>query len=163
MRRTLIAVMSGVSFAAYCTAPSAQQLPKSGTFTVQSGWKANGETTQVAEGRIYGFGSFWGVVFNDKGAGPLHWGPVVCPYTLEVINGALSAQGQCSWSDADGDKIFTDWTGSMPPNAQFDGLNKITGGTGKFTGIQGKAPFHCKALNASGQYACTQQFEYRLP
>ena len=163
MRQTLIALISGVSFAMYCTAPGAQQLPKSGTFTVQSGWKAIGETTQAAEGRIYGFGSFWGVVFNDKGSGPLHWGPVVCPYTLEVVSGTLSAQGQCSWSDGDGDRIFTDWTGSMPPNAQFDGLNRITGGTGKFAGIQGKAPFHCKALNASGQYACTQQFEYRLP
>jgi hypothetical protein len=75
----------------------------------------------------------------------------------------MRAQGQCSWSDADGDKIFTDWTGSMPPNAQFDGVHKLTGGTGKFSGIQGKAQFHCKALNASGQYACTHQFEYQLP
>jgi hypothetical protein len=163
MRRAVVALMCGISLVVYYTALSAQQLPKSGTFTVQSGWKAIGETTQVAEGRTYGFGSFWGVVFNDKGSGPLHWGPVVCPYTLEMLGSALKAQGQCAWSDADGDKIFTDWTGSMPPNSQFEGLNTITGGTGKYTGVQGKAPFHCKSLNASGQWACTQQFEYRLP
>jgi hypothetical protein len=163
MRRVLVVLISGICFAAYYTAANAQQLPKSGTFTTQSGWKAIGETTQVAEGRTYGSGSFWGVVFNDKGSGPLHWGAAVCPYTLAVINGAMSTQGSCSYSDADGDKIFTEWTGSMPPNAPFDGLHKVTGGTGKFSSIQGKASFRCKTLNANGQYACTHQFEYQLP
>lgn len=41
-------------------------------------------------------------------------------------------------------------------------MNTITGGTGKFNGIQGRAPFHCKALNDKGQWTCTQQFEYQL-
>ena len=157
------AFLLAICFAAYCTAANAQQLTKSGRFTVQSGWKAIGETTQVAEGRTYGSGNLWGVVFNVDGAGPLNWGTGVCPYILEVKGGALSAQGHCSWGDASGDKIFTEFTGSMPPNAAFDGLHKITGGTGKFSGIQGNARFHCKALNASGQYACTQRFDYRLP
>jgi hypothetical protein len=163
MRKALLAVVSGLSLVALSAAAGAEQLPKFGSFTVHSGWKSIGDTIQAAEGRTYGFGSFWGVVFNDKGSGPLHSGPVVCPYTLEIVGGVLSAKGQCSWSDLDGDKIFTDWTGSLPPNSQFDGLNEITGGTGKYAGIQGKAPFHCRPLNANGQWACTQQFEYRLP
>ena len=163
MRKTLVVVVSSLAFAALSAAAGAQQLPKSGSFTVHSGWKSIGETTQAAEGRTYGFGSFWGVVFNDKGSGPLHSGPVVCPYTLEIISGVLTAKGQCSWSDLDGDKFFTDWSGSLPPNGQLDGMNQITGGTGKYAGIQGKAPFHCRPLNANGQWACTQQFEYRLP
>ena len=163
MRSMLVASLSGIALAAYWTASSAEPLPKSGTFTVHSGWKSIGETTQAAEGRTYGYGSFWGVVFNDKGSGPLHSGPVVCSYVLEILGGTLTAQGQCSWGDVDGDKIFTDWTGSLPPNGQLDGMNKITGGTGKYAGIQGKAPLHCRALNANGQWACTQQFEYRLP
>ena len=163
MRKALVAVVTGLSFVAWSVAVGAQQLPKSGSFTVHSGWKLIGETTQAAEGRTYGFGSFWGVVFNDKGPGPLHSGPAVCPYTSEIVGGVMTAQGQCSWSDLDGDKIFTDWTGALPPNGQFDGLHKITGGTGKYAGIQGKAPFQCRALNANGQWVCTHQFEYRLP
>ena len=163
MRNTLRAVVSLVCLAVLSTTIGAQGLPKSGNITVHSGWKSIGETTQAAEGRTYGFGSFWGVVFNDKGSGPLHSGPVVCPYTLEILGGVLTAKGQCSWSDLDGDRFFTDWTGSLPPNGQFDGLNQITGGTGKYTGMQGKGPFHCKPLNGNGQWACTQQFDYRLP
>lgn len=162
MTRMFVVVMCGICFAAYCSAASAQELPKSGTFAVHSGWKAIGETTQVAEGRSYGYGSFWGVVFNDKGSGPLHAGPAVCSYTLEIMNG-LTGQGQCTWSDVDGDKIFTDWTGSMPPKGEFEGRMKITGGMGKYAGMQGKVSEQCKALNANGQWACTEQFEYRLP
>jgi hypothetical protein len=162
MSRAFVGLMPSLCVAAYCTIASAQQFPKSGTFAVESGWKAIGETIQVAQGRTYGSGNLWGVVFNAKGSGPLHWGSGVCPYTLEIISGTLTAHGECSWNDSHGDKIFTDWTGSMPPNAPFEGLHKITGGTGKFNGITGKAQFHCKALNSSGQYACAQEFHYRL-
>ena len=163
MRGMLVAAVSGVSLAVLCMAGNAQQLPKSGRFTIHSGWKAVGETTQPADGRVYGAGIFWGVTFNDKGTGPLHNGTAVCPYTLEIIAGALTAKGQCTWSDPDGDKIFNDWTGAVEPSGIFEGLNQFTGGTGKYSGIQGRAPFHCKALNANAQYACTQEFDYRLP
>lgn len=163
MQRAFFTMIFGAFCAAFLTTLGAQELPKSGTFTVQSGWKTTGDTVQIDEGHIYGHGNFWGVVFNDKGSGPLHRGPVSCPYSVEVVNGVLSAQGKCAWSDVDGDKIFTDWTGSMPPNSKLEGLNQITGGTGKYAGIKGRAPFQCIGLNGSGQWACTQQFTYRLP
>jgi hypothetical protein len=163
MFRAFAASMSGLLFGVTYPALGAEPLAKSGSFTIHSGWKSIGETTQIADGRTLGSGSFWGVTFNDKGSGPLHSGPVLCPYTLEILNGTLTARGQCSWSDLDGDKFFTDSNGSLPSNGQFDGMNQITGGTGKYAGIQGRAPFHCRPLNGSGQWACTQQFEYRLP
>jgi hypothetical protein len=96
MRGALIALISGAPFKAFCRVASAQQLSKSGTFTVQSGWKSVGETTQAAGGRTYGFGGFRGVVFNDDGSGPLHSGPVVCPSTFEILDRVLTAQGKCS-------------------------------------------------------------------
>ena len=163
MRTALIALVSGISLAVFCAPAIAQQLPKSGKFTIHSGFKAVGETVQPAEGRVYGAGFFWGVAFNDKGAGPLHNGPAVCSYTLEMIGSALTAKGQCTWSDPDGDKIFNDYTGAIAPSGLFEGVNQFTGGTGKYSRIQGKAPFHCKVLGANLQYACTQEFEYQLP
>jgi hypothetical protein len=42
------------------------------------------------------------------------------------------------------------------------GMNKITGGTGKFKGIQGQAPFQCHSLDDEPQVTCTQQFEYQF-
>ena len=65
--------------------------------------------------------------------------------------------------ESDGDRIFTSWSGSFTPAGALNGMNEITGGTGKFSGVRGKAPFQCRALNADNQWTCTQQFEYRLP
>ena len=136
-------------------------LPKSGSFTVHSGWKSIGEVTKLSDDHVYGVGSFWGVTYNDAGSGPLHSGPVVCPYTLEMIKGGGTSHGSCAWGD-EGNRIFTNFSGSLL-SGELSGMNQITGGTGKFTGIQGKAPFQCTALNGSGQWACKQQCEYRLP
>jgi hypothetical protein len=141
------------------------ELPKSGGFNIHSAWKGIGEATQVAENHTFWYGSFWGVTYNDMGEGLLHMGAVLCSGTQEIISGAGGAKGFCAWGDAAGDKIFTDWSGTLTPGGDFNfnGMNEITGGTGKFKGIQGKAPFQCKALSANGQLTCKQQFEYRLP
>ena len=143
---------------------SAEPLAKTGKFTLHSGYKsANDATVQIAPNRLLLSGQFFGVTFNDKGAGPLHRGWAICNYAGELVDGAGSFVGQCTWHDADGDKIFADYTGTLPPGGGAEGINRFNGGTGKFTGIQGKGPFHCNGLGSAGQYVCNQEFEYRLP
>ena len=163
MHKTLAVLLSGLSLAMFCGALAAQQLPKSGTISVNSGWKANGETMQVGEGRVFGWGGFYGVTFNTRGSGPLHMGTAVCSYTLDLTAGAGPGNGNCAWTDADGDKIYTVYSGMLATSGVFDGVNQFLGGTGKFSGVTGKAPFQCKALSTQGHFGCSQQFEYRLP
>jgi hypothetical protein len=137
-------------------------LPMSGSFRLHTGWKLVGDTTKITNKLTYGSGSIWGVAYNDAGSGPLHMGAVVCTDAYEVIEGVSASQGKCAWSDADGDRLFTDWSGksastgdyadwsgkgASTSTSDFVGMNTITGGTGKFNGIQGKAPFQCKALS----------------
>jgi hypothetical protein len=141
----------------------ATDLPQSRSLSLHSGWKGVGEVVQVGENHIFGAGNFWGVTFNDAGRGPLHKGAVVCPYTLELMNGAGPAQRLCAWGDSDGDKFFTSWTGKVATSGALAGILKVTGGTGKFKGIQGTGAFQCNALNDKNQYSCTQQFHYSLP
>ncbi len=102
------------------------------------------------------------MTFNDAGSGPLHKGAVFCAYQLELKNGAGPIQGLCAWGDNDGDKFFTSATGKIEASGATYGTHQITGGTGKFTGIQGKGSFRCTALNDKSQYECTQQFDYSL-
>jgi hypothetical protein len=137
-------------------------LPASGTFKIHSGWKGVGENVKVGENHVFGTGNFWGVTYNDAGSGPLHMGAVVCSYTLDLTSGAGPFQGTCVWSDGDGDQIFTGYSGKISASGALDGMNKITGGTGKFRGIQGQAPFQCRSLNDKAQITCTQQFEYQF-
>ena len=153
---SIIALMLGI-------APvMAADLPQSGSFKIHSGWKAVGETIQVAENHTFGTGNFWGVTYNESGGGPLHMGAVICSYDLEIISGAGTGQGSCTWGEANGDKIFTSYSGKFSSSGSFEGMNKITSGTGKFNGIQGEVPFQCRALNDKGQYTCTQEFHYSL-
>jgi hypothetical protein len=163
MKKVLAVLVSGLSVAMFCGAANAQQLPKSGTISINSGWKANGEVVQVAEGRVLGWGAFYGVTFNQRGSGPLHMGHAICNYMLDLTGGAGPGRGTCAWNDADGDKIFTDYAATLGTDGTLNGVNQITGGTGKFSGISGKAPLQCKALSAQMHFGCTQQFEYRLP
>ena len=161
--RTLAATAIGLTTVLAFGSPAiAADLPQSGSFKLHSGWKGVGEVVQVENNHVFGAGHFYGVTFNDAGSGPLHNGAAVCTYTLELINGAGPAQGLCAWSDSDGDKIFNSYTGKLAASGALSGVNQITGGTGKFKGIQGKGPFQCTTLSDKGQYACTQQFDYSL-
>jgi hypothetical protein len=140
----------------------AGDLPQSGSFKLHSGWKSVGEVVQVGDNHIFGSGNFWGVTFNDAGSGPLDKGAVVCPYTLELMNGSGGFQGSCAWGENSGDKIFSSYSGTIAASGALDGVIKIAGGTGKFKGIQGQGSFQCTTLNDKGQYSCAQQFDYSL-
>jgi hypothetical protein len=161
--RTLAATAIVLTAALAFGSPAiAADLPQSGSIKIHSGWKGVGEVVQVDKNHVFGAGQFYGVTFNDAGSGPLHKGAVVCTYTLELMNGAGPAQGPCAWSDSDGDKFFTYATGKFEASGALSGEHKITGGTGKFAGIQGKGVLQCTVLNDKSQVACTQQFEYTL-
>jgi len=140
---------------------AAEPLAKSGSFKTQGGFKAIQETMQVGEKHSYSHGVVWGVV--SGASDPLRVGTAMCPYINEVIGDTITFQGKCVWSDTDGDKIFTEWSGKFSASTGAgDGPQSITGGTGKFGGIQGTAPFQCQALNDKGQFNCSQQWSYQL-
>ena len=66
---SIIALMLGI-------APvMAADLPQSGSFKIHSGWKAIGETIQVAENHTLGTGNFWGITYNESGGGLYIWRP----------------------------------------------------------------------------------------
>jgi len=139
----------------------AEPVAKSGNFKTQGGFKAIEETVQVGEKHTYAHGVVWGIVSGADG--PLRVATAMCPYINEVKGDVIAFQGKCVWSDTDGDKIFTEWSGKFSASTGVgDGPQSITGGTGKFSGIQGTGPFQCQALNDKGQFNCSQQWSYQL-
>jgi hypothetical protein len=140
---------------------AAEPMSKSGSFKTQGGFKSIEETIQVGEKHTYSHGVVWGIVSGTNGL--LRVGTAMCPYINEVIGDTITFQGKCVWSDTDGDKIFTEWSGKFSASTGTgDGPQSITGGSGKFSGIQGNAPFQCQALNDKGQFTCSQQWSYQL-
>jgi len=160
MKRTNTMLFLAVFSTALVVVPpcAAQDLPKSGSINIHTGWKLTPEVFEVSDKRSVGHGSVVGVNFNDKGSGPLHNGPAVCVFTfLGSENGSMN-KGYCAFGDADGDRILTDWDG----NAE-QGTNHIAGGTGKYKGITGSGPWKCWGTPTQGAFHCTQRFDYKLP
>lgn len=160
--RTNLAVMVTLVSALSCAAASAQQLPKSGTINLHTGWKVSGEVIEVADKKFQGHGTAIGTSFNDSGSGPMHMGPATCFYTFFASEGGVKNKGFCAFGDADGDRVFTDWHGANAAEGT-EGVNVIAGGTGKYAGIHGKGTWKSKDTGPNGQHLTTQRFEYRLP
>lgn len=162
MRKLVTVIGTGFSALLLCGGVLAQQLPKSGSISVHTGWKSSPEAVEVAEKRFQGHGSVIGITFNDKGSGPLHGGPATCFFVFFASDSGTRNKGYCAFGDEDGDRLFTDWQGALTAEGG-QGVNEIVGGTGKYAGIQGSGPWKCKNPAASGNLHCTQQFNYRLP
>jgi hypothetical protein len=104
------------------------------------------------------------VSYNDAGSGPLHMGSLFCTVTIDGMNGSFKDGGDCAVGDPGGaDKIFMVWSGKGTDNEGERGAGTLTGGIGKFAGIQGKMTYQCKFIEASqGLLACNQQIDYQL-
>ncbi len=139
------------------------QIPKSGTVKVHSGWFSAGETTQVGDKHAYWVGVYWGVSFNDEGKGFMHQMAWNCPAINDIMDTAIQAKGNCTLTDIDGDKLSASWTGKGGVGGEFAGKGGMTGGTGKYTGIQGTWEFRCRGVGSDGQLSCQQQATYKLP
>jgi len=163
MRKPLVVIVAALSSLTFCAAVAAQQLPKSGSISVHSGYWAIGEAVTVAEKHIQGHGNNRGITFNDKGSGPLHLGPTDCFYTFYTAVDRTKVKGYCTFGDNDGDRIFTDFSGGLQSDGYFQGMHDVDGGTGKYKGIQGTMTFRCKYSGSNGELECTQRLDYRLP
>ncbi len=162
MFKALVVSCAGLCLGLCAMAASAQQLPKSGSINFHTGWKYVADFMSPADKHGMGRGNATGVTFNDKGAGPLHLGPANCFEAFFAIDGRGKGKGFCAFGDPDGDRIFTDFTGTFGPDGA-NGTNEIAGGTGKYAGIQGSGPWKCKMSGGNGELQCAQRLDYRLP
>ena len=165
---TATAFAVSAAFAFGSSAMSAD-LPQQGSFTTHSAGKftfgnPNGQPVQVGEKHFIASGTAWHVLSNDAGNGPLHRGSGVCTFAGDDVNGSYTVSGDCAFGDAGGaDKIFVGWSGKGTENVGEQGTGTITGGIGKYDGIQGKFAYQCKPIDpAQGLFDCTQRFDYQL-
>ena len=112
-----------------------------GTCNGEFGWRGKGTSYNLAEGSFIFTGEFSGTFFNTDTSDPTHKMTTQCPGLWHVKKGgAGTSNGACIARDADGDKIFFEWsgTGKFPVTA---GPFELVGGTGKFAGISGGGKF----------------------
>lgn len=137
-------------------------LPKKGTINYLTGFQFNMDPSEPqSDGWNIMSGTAIGVTFNVEGNGPLHEGRALCAATIVVSADVNSFSGNCYFGDKDGDRIFTDFSGSPITNS---GENVIIGGTGKYAGITGKGPWECDGAKPGdhGAFNCRQALNYEI-
>jgi hypothetical protein len=113
----------------------------------------------IIGGHTLSHGVTYGIITEDN---PLHIKTANCPYISEISGDTISLVGKCAWTDGE-DDIFTEWHTTFPASKGVaDGAQTFTGGSGKFSGIQGSNPFQCRLAGKEGQFLCTQSWIYEL-
>src|SRR5690349_13995437 len=160
--KKIVPALAIAALASIACSALADELPKSGSISIHSGYHVNGESINVAEKIAQGHGKNLGISFNDKGSGPLHLGPTDCFYTFSAAVAPVKFNGYCTFGDPDGDRIFTEFKGALDSEGYVQGMHDVDGGTGKYNGIKGSMTFKCKQMGANSELACTQTLTYRL-
>ena len=140
----------------------ADELAKSGTGTIHSGWRGAGSVTEVGDKHVYWTGTWSAVSFNDEGRGFLHRMAWTCPAVSDINNGVASMRGMCVLTDAQGDKIHGNWSNEGPLDKEVVGRFEMTAGTGKYAGIKGGWDIACTVITVDAA-SCRQKYTYRLP
>ena len=102
------------------------------------------------------------MTFNDDGSGPLHLGPANCSFTFVVTDGSGPVKGYCAFGDADGDRIFTDFTGNVPCGSRRNEHDRRWNRKVRWNHRE-RTIRKCKGSGKNGELQCAQRLDYRLP
>ncbi len=122
-----------------------QQMPKQGTTTYVTYYTGRSLTSlNMGEVGSEALGEIVGITRNTDGQKFFDNMAVRCILYRQTLGGKGKANGACTETDSDGDKVFTTFdSGTM--------MHTLIGGTGKYKGISGTAPYTSKVLPPPGE------------
>jgi hypothetical protein len=119
----------------------AAELAKEGTFSIRAAWSGAWQGFDLDEERWVSTFELKGVVTNDAGQGFLHSASMRCIGLGRTVKGTTEHGGNCVYTDADGDELFTEWQDHGTAGVGAKGSGPVIGGTGKFAGIGGAVAY----------------------
>src|SRR5262245_27681326 len=137
MFRTLGSSIS-LMFVLLVTPSLAQDFPKSGEAEYDTYYLVDSRASLDIGVGTAGIDEYSGITRNVKGEGPFHDMSVHCLVHWTLIGDAYKSNGSCAETDKDGDNVFTTFD---------EGTHYTVGGTGKYKGITGKAPYMVTELH----------------
>jgi hypothetical protein len=161
-------LISALFAVALLAAPAtAQQSAKSGTYKGKFAAHAVpsvAQTYELDKDHAFFLGQAHGVFLNDVADGFIDKTEVNCPLVQDIVGGlATTAHGYCTITDKDGDKAFLVWEAKDTAPGTGGGPFKWTGGTGKYSGLQGNNTFHYGNIGKTGAGVVVWEGEWRLP
>jgi hypothetical protein len=161
--RKLILAIFAIAISGLLAAPAAAQQPaKSGKYAGKYAGHLPGgleQTYELEKGHVFILGPNHGVFLNDVAGGFIDRTEIVCPRAIDIVGGEVTAaHGYCIVTDKDGDKAFLAWEGK-----DGGGTFKWTGGTGKFSGLQGNNTFRFNGIGKTEAFIVVWEGDWRLP
>jgi hypothetical protein len=89
-----------------------------------------------------------GIIRNDKGTGMFNNMGTQCLGTRESLGTEVTSRGACVDMDQDGDQVFTTYESKGSSGGAITGTHVFVGGTGKYSGISGKADYTVQGVKA---------------
>jgi hypothetical protein len=146
--------MSTVTFAAIVLVGlNATPVAAAGEETVDafSPWQGKGEIHRTGENTGTFVGSIEGRLFVQTDAGPRDAGLIVCPALIEINlkTGQQAGSGSCTITGDDGAQVFSSWQCRGVHFVGCDGQLALSGGTGRFAGIEGSGPMTVRTVSSA--------------
>jgi hypothetical protein len=140
----ILGAWSGVTFA------------ESSTVTAVIPWQGQGQIFPIGTDKLRFLGSIEGIMYVETAEGALNEAFVQCPIVqeIDVSSETTSATGNCTIVVSTEDAVFAELTCSGM-RGYCSGEFKLTGGTGRFSGISGssrmtvRSPVHALARDLS--------------
>ena len=156
-----IALIAAIGFT---TSAEPQQLAKSGKYAGKFGAEGVGQSYELEKDHVFFVGMYHGVFHNDVADGFLDKTEVVCPIAVDIVDGVnAGSHGHCIITDKDGDKAFSVYQGKGTGPGSASGTAQFTGGTGKYTGIQGNTNYHVTGIGKTTAISVAWEGDWRLP
>jgi len=140
----ILCAWSGLTFAASITVSAV--IP----------WQGQGQIFPIGTDKLRFLGAIEGIMYVETAEGALNEAFVQCPIVqdIDVTSETTSATGNCTIIVSTEDAVFAELTCSGM-QGYCSGEFKLTGGTGRFSGISGssrmtvRSPIHALARNLS--------------
>jgi hypothetical protein len=125
----ILSAWSGVTFAA------------TSTVTAVIPWQGQGQIYPISTDKLRFLGSIEGIMYVETPEGPLNEAFVQCPIVqdIDLSSETTSATGNCTIVVSTEDAVFAELT-CTGMQGYCSGEFKLTGGTGRFSGISGSSP-----------------------
>ena len=125
----ILCTWSGVTFA------------ESRTVSAVIPWQGQGQIFPIDTDKLRFLGAIEGIMYAETAEGPLNEAFVQCPIVQEIdlSSETTSATGNCTIVVSTEDAVFAELT-CTGMQGYCSGEFKLTGGTGRFSGISGSSP-----------------------
>jgi hypothetical protein len=141
---------------AACVVTGFDALAEERTVNAYAPWEGRGQIYPTGVNQATFVGAFSGIMFVESEGKLVSTGNMICPGVIDINldDGSQTGVGKCTLSNAEGERIFAEWTCVGTHFVGCDGTFRLVSGTGEYKGVSGEGNF----LIRSGLHAAAASF-----